>query len=989
MDSGMMSRYEHGQGRVLLEDLTSYGKPHAHIDLVVAMPGAVHGDATAALEAACQDADRLGVELTLEVAPLRVRARRTSMNFPQLIRWYRRFGFRATHRPGTRPGFMVRRPHQQAMQLSAVELSAAWQDEPRDSHGRWARLGGGTALLDRVEHDRALAADAHLASPEDFSARFEQAFRGSPYTAFVNHYSPAEIRAGHMTPVLAAGGKAGLLIHNHGDGRIEPTALFNVSGQRGMGLALLRMAREKYRANYIECFGPALNTMYATLGFTDRDVYPFDPAEAPAGWDYARFDNPDYHVMAIPAEITTANDDDGLDLERIWVLASRHPSFSEDAWQAALAVFGIEPPGGSPELSGIAAQILDLAHFHPDQPRWPKGTPRGGEWRDKGGAVPQVPAARWHFDPQDNPQQRRTLRRHRVSQIVRGKYPAGTRVKARASGELGTVERHIPQPNAQGGYLLIKWDRTGTTGRHGPIAIERADQPQAPQVSATGDAMLQQMHDAAMAVASAIAAERSDAPVTGIADPLARAEAATMAWRFTEARRQMKIAIRVARNEGYAADLVPRLERLDQQIDGARHGIMPEPEQVPVDAAELYRRIRGEAAAAVDMNLPPEQAATLASAARAMERGTVDGFAQAARYMNGAANTASAAGDKHRAARYLAFEHALLQIREDQPLLHTPRAAVSDLLDQHAGDVAGLLGGGHQMYSGKLRIASPLWDEFIAELNWDADMSVQEWVADQVADAAGEPRKPQMGDPSRLEPGYVTKPEALQVLLHELIHGVIAESEPHYYGGLDKVTRRLYSHKQAYQDPRTAYAEEGFTELGATLHAADWFDAIGVGDRQTLGLSGYTTMREHARELATPDEITRGEYGPWGHYPEQTKWAYQWCTLIAQAGGSQGQDMPRIRELSDEVNRQGVAGKFAVMADQLVRVSGGWPEWADERQTALSTSRVQAAIAEHWGGQGGGTNAYIEALAAYQKELRRLEFEQYMREPSGDYAAFT
>lgn len=80
----------------------------------------------------------------------------------------------------------------------------------------------------------------------------------------------------------------------------------------------------------------------------------------------------------------------------------------------------------------------------------------------------------WHFDPRDTADQRRILRRSESAQRVRVRFAPGTRVRARhaSTEELGTVERHIPGSNAQGGYLLIKWDRSDRLGRHGPITVE-------------------------------------------------------------------------------------------------------------------------------------------------------------------------------------------------------------------------------------------------------------------------------------------------------------------------------------------------------------------------------------------------------------------------------------------------------------------------------------------------------------------------------------
>ena len=227
----------------------------------------------------------------------------------------------------------------------ATEL-AAWTHERRvpegePGGGRWVKGGAGS---NTVSHDASLVSDAHTVSAEAFSQRFEDAFQGSPYTAFVSHYTPEQIRADGMTPILAAGGKAGVLVHDHGDGRIEPTGLFNVSNRKGMGLALLRLAIDKHGANYVEAYGPVLNKMYAKLGFTDSEVYPFDPSMADPAWDSQRFDSPDYHMMKLPSQLAEPSEDEGLDLDEVRAAAADDPSYSEDAWAAALAVFGIEHP---------------------------------------------------------------------------------------------------------------------------------------------------------------------------------------------------------------------------------------------------------------------------------------------------------------------------------------------------------------------------------------------------------------------------------------------------------------------------------------------------------------------------------------------------------------------------------------------------------------------------------------------------------------------
>jgi hypothetical protein len=76
----------------------------------------------------------------------------------------------------------------------------------------------------------------------------------------------------------------------------------------------------------------------------------------------------------------------------------------------------------------------------------------------------------WHFDPRDTPQQRTVLRRSTSAQQARIRFPAGQRVTTgRATG---TVERHVPGYNSQGGHLVVRWDN-GHVGRVGTVAVSR------------------------------------------------------------------------------------------------------------------------------------------------------------------------------------------------------------------------------------------------------------------------------------------------------------------------------------------------------------------------------------------------------------------------------------------------------------------------------------------------------------------------------------
>ena len=81
------------------------------------------------------------------------------------------------------------------------------------------------------------------------------------------------------------------------------------------------------------------------------------------------------------------------------------------------------------------------------------------------------------YSDQDTPQQRAALKASKVAQIVRRQFPATQRVEGRAhsgTGRLGTVQRHVPQLNAQGGYLVVLWDN-GATGRHSAISLARVE----------------------------------------------------------------------------------------------------------------------------------------------------------------------------------------------------------------------------------------------------------------------------------------------------------------------------------------------------------------------------------------------------------------------------------------------------------------------------------------------------------------------------------
>jgi len=160
--------------------------------------------------------------------------------------------------------------------------------------------------------------EVEVTSPHDFSYRFSEAMKGSPYIHHVNHYSPDEIASSHMKPLTSNAGKTGLLVHDHGDGRVEATGLYNRSKVPGAGVDLLTHAMTHHGVNYVECFGPRLPQIYRKAGFVTREKLPFDPEQAPPGWNHKDFDHPSYHLMTPRKAPKTAMTLSRADLDHPW-----------------------------------------------------------------------------------------------------------------------------------------------------------------------------------------------------------------------------------------------------------------------------------------------------------------------------------------------------------------------------------------------------------------------------------------------------------------------------------------------------------------------------------------------------------------------------------------------------------------------------------------------------------------------------------------------
>jgi hypothetical protein len=137
------------------------------------------------------------------------------------------------------------------------------------------------------------------AAAEDFHKSFSAAFpKDSEFKNHVTHYTMEQLKG--MKCYLSADGKVGMAVHDHGDGRVEGTALFNNGGGRGAGSDALRHAVRNAGVNYVECYGPKLNKLYKEVGFGIDSKSRFDRGYAASDWSFRRFDSPNYYKMKLP-----------------------------------------------------------------------------------------------------------------------------------------------------------------------------------------------------------------------------------------------------------------------------------------------------------------------------------------------------------------------------------------------------------------------------------------------------------------------------------------------------------------------------------------------------------------------------------------------------------------------------------------------------------------------------------------------------------------
>jgi len=316
------------------------------------------------------------------------------------------------------------------------------------------------------------------------------------------------------------------------------------------------------------------------------------------------------------------------------------------------------------------------------------------------------------------------------------------------------------------------------------------------------------------------------------------------------------------------------------------------------------------------------------------------------------------------------------------PQAGTAQAAVRDLLKKAAPGVPDLLGGGHESWNGQVSVF-PSEDNpgVVGELTWQGRMNIEEKAAEAIQDTMEHPDKP------------VSDPAAFEVILHELTHGVIGGRDDKRRAalGLSPVSggaERYYDHSSAYQEETVAQIEEGFTELGGIHHAPEFFKAIGIGNREVeipsdviYNPAGGYRQSMTGLALLRQDPVRVGNGQAWGHYAWQTRMAQDWVQQVAQDEGHSDLRIStpgyaRTRELADEVNREGAAGKIGVMANQVVRAAlRNTPEAPllkdqDAMDKVLRSTRE--AIREAWAGEQAATDAHRAAVKIAKTEAHTV-----------------
>jgi len=188
-------------------------------------------------------------------------------------------------------------------------------------------------------------------------------------------------------------------------------------------------------------------------------------------------------------------------------------------------------------------------------------------------------------------------------------------------------------------------------------------------------------------------------------------------------------------------------------------------------------------------------------------------------HLRDAAREATAAGHDAAASRYQNIAAKIETYDQESRSLETP---VRELASAAVPAVDRMIGG-RSAYTGKVYTWSdddPQYVGVAAEMRWDGTMGARAELAREIQRTQAD------------QHAQIMDPVQYQDVLHELIHAELPPGESYQ------------KHAPAYgKSPEVQAIEEGFTELGAHHHAHEFFDAIGVGKRETQvlaeGLGGY------------------------------------------------------------------------------------------------------------------------------------------------------
>ena len=148
-------------------------------------------------------------------------------------------------------------------------------------------------------------------------------------------------------------------------------------------------------------------------------------------------------------------------------------------------------------------------------------------------------------------------------------------------------------------------------------------------------------------------------------------------------------------------------------------------------------------------------------------------------------------------------------------------------------------------------------------------------------------------------------------------------------------------------------------------------------------MARHDTVPEYARWLADPAKLAEGH--SWGHYPDLTAAAQEWVQSAARAErktgfGQQGTaGYKRTVELTDEINREGTAGKIDAMTRQVLRSMGIDPDTADPGDIAEIRDEIVTTYGDVSADGHGGAAAWKAARYAARRLARQRE-QGYQRQ---------